>query len=80
MKKKKIKQYLISCLFVYVLCFVVISTAIAITYFPSLREGFSMFFACTPMTWEKAKPVLLLDYLIAVPVSLIGGVLLELSR
>ena len=73
-KKEELIVCLKSCLLVYIICFVIITIAGIIIYFPELREGFGKFFNCTPMTWEEAKSTLILDYLIAIPGSFIFGV------
>ena len=76
-KVKEIKKYIISSVIVYVMCFLMISTAVIIIYFPTLREGFAKFFNCNPMSWEESKNLLLVDYLIAIPLSVLFGIVIK---
>ena len=52
---KKLKTYFKSVIFVFAIFILLMSVVFAVMYFPALNEGFGMFFACDPRTWEEAS-------------------------
>lgn len=50
-----------------------LGAATLIVCIPQLRENFNKIFNATAMTWDEAKYILIPDYILSIPLSLLVG-------
>lgn len=76
---QKSKQYFFCVAVCFAMIVLMLGTATLIVCVPSLAEGFSKFFGAKPMNWEEAKPILITDYILSIPLSFLGGGIIYLT-
>ena len=76
---KESKQYFFCVALCFVMIVLILGTATLIVCVPSLAEGFNKFFGERPMNWEEAKPILITDYILSIPLSFLGGGIIYLA-
>lgn len=69
---KKVLPYIIIW---FILIALMLGTATLIVINPHMHKGFENFFDANVMNWEQAKEILIVDYIIALPVSIIAGLI-----
>ena len=73
---ENLREYLLWVLVVFSLIAILLGTATIIISIPELRTGFNAFFNAEAMTWEKAKPIMIKNYIMALPLSFLFGLIL----